>query len=469
MKAERVEGGNERRIVIGMITDGGVLGALAPLWRPPGPFPSRWANVVGGWCVQYHVRHGGAPGRAVEGLFAAWAARREARGDEHTVELVERFLATLSEEYEREDRPAPGWLVDQAGALFNRTALKRLVEELQGHLENGDDELAEQARLQFKRYEAGAGNEVDVLRDLEGLREAVEVEQQDPLVVYPGAAGRFFGHALVRDNFVVFQAPEKRGKSWWLIDLASRALAQRRRTLFFAAGDMTRRQMHGRFARRFAGRPLRPCKVQYPVRLAREGNDVVCDYEEREWTEPLGYDEARQAYREQVELHARSDRPYLRMVCTPSGHLTPGAVRRACQRWGDEEGAPPDVVVIDYADIMAPPEGGRYETDRDRINATWIDLRAMAAEFHCLLVTATQASADAYGKRTQTMREFSGDKRKNAHATGIVAINQTGDEKAQGLYRLNWTALREAENAPSQCLTVAGCLAICQPCLRSLL
>src|SRR5437660_1491861 len=100
MKTQRFDASNERRCLIGMITRRPVLAALAPSWPKGGGYASRWACVVGGWCVDYLARYDDAPGKAVQGLFASWAVTKEAQGDSATVALVERFLESLSDEYE---------------------------------------------------------------------------------------------------------------------------------------------------------------------------------------------------------------------------------------------------------------------------------------------------------------------------------------------------------------------------------
>jgi hypothetical protein len=62
---------------------------------------------------------------------------------------------------------------------------------------------------------------------------------------------------------------------------------------------------------------------------------------------------------------------------------------------------------------------------------------------------------------------FSEDKRKMAHVTGMVGINQTRREKERGVYRLNWVVLREGEFIEEHCVHVAGCLGLANPAMKS--
>lgn len=132
-----------------------------------------------------------------------------------------------------------------------------------------------------------------------------------------------------------------------------------------------------------------------------------------------------------------------------------------------KEGWSPDVVVVDYADILAPERSAKGQDFRHQTNETWKALRRLSQKWHCLVVTATQSDADSYERKVLTKKNFSEDKRKLAHVTGMVGINQTEEEKQKGLFRLNWVLLREGVFYENRCITVAGCLAVARPAVRS--
>ena len=117
-------------------------------------------------------------------------------------------------------------------------------------------------------------------------------------------------------------------------------------------------------------------------------------------------------------------------------------------------------MIIDYPDILAP-EDPRQEK-RHQINDTWKALRRLSQVLHCCVIAPTQADADAYKGKTQSMSNFSEDKRKMSHVTGMLGLNQTDEEKMAGVMRLNWIVLREAEFVSSQCLYVAQCPKLCR-------
>lgn len=468
MKVERFDGGLERRIAVAMNADKRTLARIAHHWEDPGLFPSRWANVLGQMAVKYYRTYGEAPGANLPALFASWAGSREAQGDSETVRAVERFLADLDGQYEGMATDAnPELVADQAGRLFSKVKLRRLIDQLQGHLDLDQLEEAEKAVTGHRKVEMGRDGYTDLLGDAEALRDALESNEGPPLVAMPGALGRFWGRELDRDCFVSFLAPEKRGKSWFLIDLAWRALLQRRRVVFFAVGDMTRPQMERRLAVRALKRPLKPRRVRWPTALEYDDDQqVFVTHQERAWDEAADWREAWAAYREVRTRYVKHPQGFFRLVCEPAGTCSVAKIKARCERWAQDDW-PPDVVVIDYADLLAPPPG--FREARDGINATWVELRALSQSQHCLVVTATQANSESYRRHTLDMRNFSEDKRKLAHVTGMVGINSTPSEKARQLARLNWLVLREDEFAVESCVHVAQCLALAQPAVRSLM
>lgn len=462
MRVEKRDGSTERRILIGMVVDSSLLGRLSAKWEP-GLFKSTWANVVAGWCVEFYNRYGEAPAGAVEGLFESWAEN----ADKETVKLVERFLEGLSDEYESLAKDSNSdYLLDLAGEHFNKVKLSRLAEEIQGDIDNGNASKALKRVVKYTQVEVGIGAGIDVLHDPQAMKDAF-TSKDEVLIQYPGALGRFFGPHLQRDGFIVFQGPEKRGKTWWLLDLAWRALLQRRRVAFFEIGDMSQNQIMRRFMIRAAKRPLTPKKVQYPMSISREEDEqfATSTLSEREWDDELSWQEALAACEKVMHKNVKSKDRLLRLSCHPNSTIGVAGITSILQGWERDGWGSPDVVVIDYADLLAPMPG--YNDSRDQVNAAWKQLRAMSQSLHCLVVTATQADAASYRTETITMHNFSEDKRKNAHVTGMVGLNQTPQEKEQQIMRLNWIVLREGDFHPMKCVHVAGCLSVGNPAVKS--
>jgi hypothetical protein len=455
------DGSVERKVLVGMIVSNAVLGRIVPKWEKGGLFSSRWSNLIGGWCVKYYDKYHKAPGRAIEGIYDTWATA-DTR-DKATTELVEQFLTSLSEEYSAKGLRAinPDFLVDLAGELFNKVRLSSLAEEIQGEIDSGDPKKAAEKVDKFRRVEMGSGTGVDLLRDKTALKAAFD-DKKDPLVTYPDALGTFFADALERDAFVSFMGKEKVGKSYWLMDVGWRAMTQGRRVAFFEVGDMSQSQVLRRLMTRASKHPIKAGVIKYPTRLDPDDPPTVT-LDERIFTTGLDYKKARKAL---DKIAARlGDDTLFRLSVHPNSTINVHGIASTIETWGRVGGWVPDVVIIDYADIIAPINGAA-ET-RDQINATWKALRALSQQLHCLVVTATQTDAASYRAETVDRSNFSEDKRKMAHVTGMVGINQNTAEKQNGIQRLNWVVLRESEFDESRCVYCAGCLAIGNPAIHS--
>lgn len=449
-----------RIVLVGMVTSDQVVTRLAPKWPKGGLFASRWENLLGLWCVNYFRKYNKAPGKAIEGMFARWA--QEHAGDKETVGLVEDFLSGLAGEYAaRAKQVNPEFVIDQAGQHFNEVLLTRLRDEIDGDISVGKPDDALKRMANFRKLEIGLGSYVDVFQDTAALSEAVEAgANAESLVKYPGALGEFYGAALARENFVAILAPMKRGKTWQTVDLAHRAVMQRRRVAYFQVGDLTRNQQLARIAIRTLGRPLRAKKYRYPV--AVEKDRPV--WEEREVTDTIAGAEAARRMQKWYAEKVKSTESYLRLSVHANSALSMEGMAGILDDW-DRDGWTPDIVVIDYADILAAPQG--YSESRDGVNHNWKAMRRLSQERHCLVVTATQANAKSFNEKDLDMGHFSEDNRKFAHVTGMLGLNQTAAEKKDGLMRYNWLVLREEEFHIRDFVKVVPCLAIGNPCVRS--
>lgn len=476
MKIQNKSGSAERSVLIGMIVNQQVLGRVASRWRDEGLFASSMANTVGKWCVKFYRKHNGAPGKSIETIFRSWADT----ADKNSVKLIEKFLTSIAGQYSRMKKEInAGFVLDTATELFNEVAAKNLIQAVEGDLEIGKSSDALKRINTFLKIDIGAGESIDVLNDKLAIAEALDDEANATLIKYSGAAGEFFGNALARECFIGVMGPEKRGKSWVLLDMAWRAMLQRRKVAFFEAGDLSKRQIMRRIYTRAMGRPLKPTRpdrpLMYPTNLTRlgqvtegeESSFFDVSHEHRTYKDSVTESQIQKALERIKTEKIKSQKQYLKLSVHANSSLSTIGMRSILRDWESYDDWTPDVVVLDYADILAPPPGFHGES-RDAVNDNWKALRRMSQELHCLVIVGTQANAASYTSPTLGMQNFSEDKRKFSHVTGILGLNQTNDEKKKALQRWNWLVLREEEFITSDSVTVAQCLGIANPCVRSI-
>ncbi len=322
-------------------------------------------------------------------------------------------------------------------------------------------------------------------------------DSEERLIRLDGQLGKLMNNTLVRHGFISFFGRNKVGKSHFLIYLARRARNQGRKVIFISTGDMTRRQCERRILQgdgrtssnaayiKNQRRPYLDCKKnQNGTCFKRDGSgDCLDEFNEidpmikdenyeictkcdeceltvsyrRESNPPLTLRMAQQLR----DLWAKQNRKgVLHVEAFTSGNLTcaglNSAIAKICKKY---KWSHPDVVVIDYADIMA----SEARDERASVNARWKFLRSMSDEWKCLLITATQANASSFDFEDLTLRAFSEDRRKLDHVTAFYAINQRPEERREDVWRIAALNKREHpfdETSQAKC---CGCLALGSP------
>jgi len=456
MKSKRYNsGGDLRQVLIGMIVDKMVCLRIAKQWEPPGLFDSPWANLIGRWCIEHLRRYDGPIGSHIRDVYREW--QEATKPDEKMVASVERFLTALSDEYSSGDPVNSGYILDVAARVFNKIRLRQRIMEVEDELERNRVTEAFEKMTSVGKVELGMGSVIIPSEDYEAWVAAFDASREESLILYPGRLRSFLSTAMLRENFVGIMAPDKRGKSMVLLDAAFRAVRERKRVAYFDCGDMTERKLLLRLGARTLMRPYDGTKkIRIPVEFSGE----VPEYEIRSFPERLT---AQEAYRGFKKICKR--RAGLRLSCHPNRTLSAMDVLGILQDW-EKQGWVADVLVLDYADIMAPPKGARDPLDQ--IDQTWMCLRRISQEYHCLLLTATQSSALAYNEKYATMgrKHFSGRKTKLAHVDSMLGINVGPEDEKRGVMRFNWVVHRDKSYPDSMWVAVAGCLAICNPVMK---
>jgi hypothetical protein len=462
-KRRKVDSARERRALIALIT------SKPYLMRAAGNIDLELIDaphfkLVARWCLDYWKSYKKAPGDHIEDIYHSWADGNE---NEDLIKQVHDFLDGLSRDYERSAELNVPYLLDELRDLMKARKLQRIKEDLEYSLSRGKTEDAERTVLEFKTPPIGEAVGTNPLHP--NHWESVFLDPLQPVIEFEGAAGNFFNPALTRDALVMVQAPEKMGKTFWCIEFIMRALRQRRKVAFFEVGDLSQQQVFMRLGVRWAARPL--WKGQ--VRNLRVPNRIVFNSEEKgPGYKVLGkrikvkgtvtqtsVKRGIQRFQRACGLSSKVD--YLKVSVHPSSSINVKGIEGILNQWLLDDGFIPDLIVVDYADILSPePSKRRYEHDRNVTNDTWKALRRLSQERHALVIVPTQANAKAYSQRLQSMSSFSEDKRKYAHVTACLGLNQTPEEKDMGGMRVNWIVLRGAPYIITRPLYVGQCYAL---------
>lgn len=498
----------ERKICIGFITSTDYLQQIRDLWDP------RWmesdtARLLTSWCVEYFDKYNKAPGRDIEGVYTE--KLREGLPSDNG-EWIEEILNSLSEEY-RQTGTDP-YQVDLAKKYFQERHLKLLVEDAGYELEKGNAPLAEEMLSGFTPL---VQDDISTINPFSpAVRSRIEkafAEREKPLIRFPKALGQFWNAELIRGGFVAIMGAEKRGKTFMLIDIALRGVRSGNKVAFFQAGDMTELQQLRRFGIYLAGRsdqerycgplwvPTADCLHHQLNECDREQREDDCGrifdkpedityegilsavgqypdhkpcyncrwmkgspwFEQRPAHQPLVWNDA---YRHLRQFGKKYNAAF-RMSTHANETLSVSGIKSYLSTWEKREGFIPDIVIIDYADILAADADISRLDFRHQQNRTWQRLRKLSEEHNCLVVTVTQIKATGYKKPLLTLDDFSEDKRKYAHVTAMYGLNQTPEEKRIGLMRINELVVREADFDSMRPVTILQRLQMGRPVLGS--
>nr|WP_192960946.1 DnaB-like helicase C-terminal domain-containing protein [Sinorhizobium sp. LM21] len=126
-----------------------------------------------------------------------------------------------------------------------------------------------------------------------------------------------------------------------------------------------------------------------------------------------------------------------------SGTLKPSQLYRLLEQYR-ADGIIFDLVIVDYADIMA----AEYRSDslQENLRTIYVDLRAIAYEANCALLTATQTNRDGAKASTAKATDVGDDWNKARTVDLMLGINATDAEKAANEARLTWLLARNGES-----------------------
>jgi hypothetical protein len=502
---QNVDGSVERKLLTGMIVSTEFMEGVITFYDPD-LVETRFVRTVMEWCTRYFKQYVKAPGIHIKDIFESHAGRMDSTEREYISDL----LNSLSDEYARADKVNVHYLLDQAEAYFKTRSLSQLSREISGHLLEGEVQEAESLLGGYKRVGRPLSLGENPFTSADAISRAFEHEET-PLFTLPGPLGKMLNRELKRDQFLAIMGPEKRGKTWWLNEIALRAAKARCNVALFQVGDMSEDQVTLRLSVRLAGKsnvphycqahasPVPDCMLNQLGRCQKGNRRKALGVEikrnelkglylsgnhnshksctecisDRDFRGSLWYQKVpevkpltwREAWKTGCCFLGRIKGRDFRLSVHAADVLTVSGIKGILDNWETFEDFIPDVVVIDYADNLAPED--RREEYRHQQNRTWKLLRGLSQERHCLVVTATQASARAYGKELIDMSDYSEDKRKYAHVTAMIGLNQTQDEKSVGILRINMIVQREGEFFSERTVKIAQDLWVGKPLLFS--
>ena len=487
----------ERKIIIGMIVSTEYLRQIEGIWDVRF-LESGAARRLARWILEFFEKYGKAPKQEIETIF--YDKLRTGKISEDIAEEIEQdILPGLSEQYVEDDLNLDH-LIDQTKKYFNERNLVIRNLSIQAALDKGDLLEAEKIASEYKPVVVSGAEDID-LSDENVLVKIDKAFNKDiePLIRYPGPLGEFWNDQLIRGGFVALLASEKRGKTWWMLDMSNRACDKGKKVAFFQAGDMTESQQLRRICiyrtmksdqERYAGKmhqPVLDCIHNQVNECTRE--DRVCDFgvfdgfsikdikgmtlydlkeayksnpdykpchaceefKKKPWGAPwikevdVGPPLTASEAKHSIEKFFIKHKVNFKISTHPNDTLSIDMIESILDIWERQKDFVPDVIIVDYADLLVADKSENYRQSQNKI---WKGLRRLSqTRGNPLVITATQADAASYDKDSLRMNNFSEDKRKYGHVTAMWGLNQDSKdrEKIIGVMRINEIVKREGE------------------------
>lgn len=471
MKRTKIDSGLEKKFLTSMVTSKQFLISNIGLIDPE-IYSAKYFKLIAGWCRDYFAEYNDAPGRVIESIFHAWVDKEQAE-DEDT-EAISDFLSSLSESYDESPDVNVPYLTSKHTEFVRNKRMSILAEKITGALSYGDYEQAAEVITAYREVPNTGMTGFDPMQGKEHYVSAFSQDRKCLIHHLPQDAIDFFGPTLTLGGFLALQGSAKRKKTFWLYEFAYRALLSGLRVAFFQVGDLTKDEQVMRWALRIAQHPifLEDCAgVQVPVSLTLskgpQGPVPEIIYSTKTFKTPLTIDMAWQAIRTFSFKNkiSKSDSPSIMFDIHPMTTINVKGVDLILKRWRQELDFSPEIILIDYADILAPENPKLNKLDQ--VNETWQRLRRLSQEWNALVITPTQANKASYTVKTQSAMNVADNQLKLAHVTAMLGLSQTHEEISQGIMRLNWINRRSGRWDPTDTLWTAQCLPLGAAMLRA--
>lgn len=450
----------ERDLITGMIVSSEFIKQINPVFKPE-YLTLPYAKFVSKWSLEYWQKYEKAIDKDIIPVFES--KKSEIR-DEATIETIETFLNRLSERFEEQESYNVAYQVDSAIKLFKERALDLMIDRVKVAKMSGNFDQAEAEVSNFKRVEKGLGTASSVWCDIEEAMKVIHNDDSDVVLRFPGDLGKVI-RPLTVDDFIAFIGPAKKGKTFWLIELATLGSLNRKNVLFVSL-EMPGKKLRERIYQRVTGEVVsrydetsdrREVDVPY-FDSAFETTGRV--FKKKEFRNQLS---ARSVIRKMKSVHSFVKSDNFRLINEPSNTFTAAALNAALDNLEHYDNFVPDIIVVDYADIMG---ADKRQDHRNMINDKWESLRTIGQQRKVLMATVSHTNKTTLSRdcRAEDVVE---DARKLNHITLCIGINQLQEDKDNGVQRLAVLIDRVEEFNPAKEAVVTQCLAVGGVCLDS--
>ncbi|RLI62906.1 MAG: hypothetical protein DRO67_06655 [Candidatus Asgardarchaeum californiense] len=473
---EKIDNTIEELIITGIIVDTGFLQNIDRAIRPE-YFVTDVNRILVSWIKEYFKENKVSPGEEITDIFRL----NQGELDEDESKTVRIFLNKISKEYEGREFNSE-YVLPKAFKYLELNAYDYKVKLLKRELRRGN---LEKVKHIFNGATKDIFEQVTAWKSLSdiSLLQSWWGEKQEPAMSFPGELGIYMPN-IERGRLYAMLGPPKRGKSYWLMEWAYNGAWDGLNVVFFSL-EMASHEVDARWKERISAKAIMPrrnreftipvkdcvhnqkntCQIEqctspgtcvYEDKLRESYDDhpehVACTYCEgiddelfkpTYWMEKttlarLSLKEA-STTQEQFDDHVGKDR--IRIITYPIASATVQDLENSLNELERHENFIPDLIVIDYADILK--EDLKLGDKRHRVGDNWQKLSRMAKVRNAIVVTASQGNRSSAKKNRLDVDDVSEDFSKVMTIDGIFAINEVNfDQPDKWQVDKNWQIQR---------------------------
>lgn len=494
----------EKQILVNLIISTKFCAKLVPILKLE-YFKAKSTQTILSWVVDHFNNYNEAPKSKMRDYYAI---EEQYLGDD-LKEQVKDVLTHL-DSLPVDENSNIDFLYDTAVGLFRKKSLENQITAAQHHLLKGDLDAVEEALDQRFVVDSTLSNAV-AWNNVTAIQGAIQTmlnnyDDENAFFRYEGRLGDFIGN-LNRGWFVAIIAPAKRGKTIYMVETIIAAIIRRLKVVFFSC-EMPNDQIFARALQRITSEhpgqeeatvcnPVFDCLLNQSgdcdknqrqgygvLQTIVAGRAVTPRYDERKdwqictecrgtrdfipsswWVEVTKKPLDQGAYFKKANSFLRLYGKYVRSIFHPSKTADLKTLDNDLLALQQNENFIPDVIVIDYADLLKPSRGNAQK--RFELDDIWEGLRAMGQSRKALIVSASQSNKESATADYISATDVAEDWSKIAKLDLGIGLCQNDVMKERGQMNVNKLAFRHGTFIESRTCMVLQELSFMQSHLDS--
>uniref|UniRef100_A0A6M3IRX5 Putative helicase n=1 Tax=viral metagenome TaxID=1070528 RepID=A0A6M3IRX5_9ZZZZ len=472
IKRTQIEIAIEKQILYATITSFQFLRDIHPSFDPVYIQNSQIKKILN-WCIAHYEYYEETAADILQDIFN----RESSNLEEAEVKIIEDLLSEVSTKYEHKEQVNVEYLVDQVMLYFRQRELEITASNIQVLVKKGDINGAEEQIVNYRKVAKVTHSSIDLKND--DSIAALFKSKERPFFQLTGKLGQLVG-PMEKGHFVAIAGAFKSGKSWFLQEIGIEGILNRLKVVEFSL-EMMEMNKRDRIYKRLVSADSRESKwYRYPVFDCTYNQDGSCEQGERtnnirlldnvDTIPPFNHnmeyrpctwckDNDSRSYSIDTWWEESERPPYdfiqvtktikaipldnYRIKVFPRFSANFSDIERELDMFEYIDGFIPDIILIDYLDILAPES--RKKDSIEEADETWKAAARLAGKRKSLVISVTQLNREADEKAHIKRSHMAGWIGRLGHVDKMIKLAQIPSDVKRGILRVGKMVDRHEE------------------------